>query len=100
MPFVSCSVSDCVYNCEHACGLRDLSVSGVNASRSSSTCCSSFRDQGCCEDPRPDDLSAVDCTAETCRHNKYGKCEAGAIDIGCPGAHCSDETECDTFRKK
>ena len=99
MPFVSCNANGCIYNCDRQCGLDDLRVSGEEAMRSGGTCCDSFRADGCCEDPHPDEFSSVACSAGHCRHNHDGMCEAGSIDISGKTARCSDQTACASFCK-
>ena len=97
MPFVSCSAAGCIYNCSRQCGLTALRVSGEKARRAAATCCTSFCGDGDPAALRPDEFSAVSCSAETCRHNVSGRCEAGCIDVRGQRAVCAEQTECASF---
>ena len=48
-------------------------------------------------------MNRINCTAKECVYNNDCKCDAEEIAVhncNCKEAHCCEQTECATFRKK
>lgn len=101
MTQLDCNVTSCLYNKDHLCSKGDITIGGSNATRSSHTCCESFRQKG------TNTLNStghagttvdIECEAIRCIHNDDCKCAASHIGIGGGGSACRTvETECADF---
>ena len=105
MPAISCEVKKCFYNKDGGCRLEGIKVDGENAVIASETMCESYTDAKqagtadcACESCACDDAE-IECSAEKCRHNEHGYCEASSINIGCSSSCCAAETKCETFEE-
>ena len=102
MTRISCEVKKCAYNTDGGCRLEQIKVGNEHARMTEETKCESYTPgeksavNGCCSNDACD-ISSVKCSAECCRYNDDGKCEAKKIEIcTCHSGKCG-ETECSTF---
>ncbi len=105
MATITCEVKRCCYNKNGGCRLEGVKVEGDGALVSSETMCASFSDceNSCtnsCEcEPCACDNAEIECSAENCRYNDDGVCDADEIKVGCGTSHCASETRCETFEE-
>ncbi len=104
MTRISCEVKKCMYNTDGGCKLSAIEVGTHGARMTDETKCESFapgKDSaanacGCSKDAC--DISEISCSAEHCKYNDDGVCEAKKIEIcTCHSGNCG-ETECSTFK--
>ena len=104
MTRISCDVTKCEYNTDGGCKLHKIEVGTQSARMSDETRCESYvpsgsgakNSCGCRQDAC--DISEIKCSAEKCKYNDDGECEAKKIEISpCKSANCG-ETECNTFK--
>jgi len=106
MPTISCEVKKCCYNTEGGCKLENVRVDGDSAVVSDETLCDSFTENkeeatnNCSCEECACDKADVECSAENCRYNSDGCCEADKIEIGHSTADCCSDTQCETFEEK
>lgn len=104
MTQLKCSAQTCMYNEDHYCCKGDVMVEGKNATDSTGTCCSSFRERTDASATNtvghPSRNIAVDCKAEKCAFNEECKCTAREISITGSHACTSTDTECASFECK
>ncbi len=106
MPTISCQVKKCCYNKDGGCRLDGVRVEGKHAVISSDTMCDSFADKcsaeatNSCEcSPCACDCAEIECSAENCKYNDDGYCDAKTITMGCGSSKCASETSCETFEE-
>ena len=104
MTRISCDVRKCVYNANGGCRLENIKVGSENARMCDETKCESYSPSdmssknacGCNDDACS--ISTIKCSAEKCKYNDDGACEAKKIEIcTCHSGKCG-ETECSTFK--
>ncbi|MBE6682429.1 MAG: DUF1540 domain-containing protein [Ruminococcaceae bacterium] len=104
MTRISCDVTKCMYNTDGGCKLHKIEVGTLSARMTDETLCESFvpsnhsvsNSCGCRNDAC--DISEIKCSAENCKYNDDGECEAKKIEISpCRTGNCG-ETECKTFK--
>ncbi len=106
MTRISCEVKKCEYNTDGGCRLSCIEVGTENARMTDETKCESYAPAGhtnkttcgcgCSNDACQ--ISEIKCSAENCKYNDDGMCEAKTIEISpCSTGNCG-ETECNTFR--
>jgi len=103
MTRISCEVKKCKYNTDGGCSLGSIEVGTEDARMTDETRCESYTPgeksamNGCgCKDAC--DISEISCSAENCKYNDDGICEAKHIEIcTCHSGTCG-ETECSTFK--
>ena len=104
MTRISCEVKKCVYNAVGGCKLDSINVGTAHARMTDETKCESYTPgeksavNGChCNDDACS-ISSINCSAENCKYNDDGVCEAKKIEIcTCKSGTCGD-TECSTFK--
>lgn len=101
MPKLKCCVETCAYNEENSCCLGEIKVLGGDPAVPSTTCCENFIEKGDLANSvlETQESLYIVCDAIQCIHNKGCKCEAECVSIVGQSAHCSDETQCNTFCK-
>lgn len=96
-----CSATNCIYNDDRYCCKGDIQVDGREATTSSATCCSSFRERkgetGRNAAMEPNRDIDIKCQACHCKYNEDCHCGADQIGIGGSNACKCQETECMTF---
>ncbi|MGL5150641.1 MAG: DUF1540 domain-containing protein [Clostridium sp.] len=103
MTHLNCSASNCTHNSNNCCCNSSISVSGANADKSKSTCCSSFQEANGAfanSAQTPNASLEISCNAENCIHNCNCTCEAGSVDISGASACNCEETKCSSFSYK
>ena len=104
MTRISCDVTKCEYNTDGGCKLHKIEVGTQNARMTDETKCESYvpanhsasNSCGCRSDAC--DISEIKCSAENCKYNDDGECEAKRIEVApCSTGNCG-ETECKTFK--
>ncbi len=104
MTRISCDVTKCEYNTDGGCKLHKIEVGTHDARMTDETRCESYTPMGssvsnscgCRNDAC--DISEIKCSAENCKYNDDGECEARTIEISpCKTGNCG-ETECNTFK--
>ncbi len=107
MPNITCEVTKCYYNKEGGCIREEITIEGESAVVSDETMCQSYADSK--EEARYNSCSCttgacnctdVECTAENCKYNNDGECDADKIEVGTSSSSCCRETECETFEEK
>ena len=95
---LGCSAINCVYNTSGECYSESIKVDGRQATTTSHTCCSTFRDQDTCGFTNSADecdcvkTSNIDCKACNCKYNENENCTAPSVKINSVNASC--ETFC------
>lgn len=104
MTRISCDVKKCEYNTEGGCKLNMINVGTTNARMTDETRCESYTPatgttkNSCRCSENACDISEIKCSAENCKFNDDGECEAKNIEISpCNTGNCG-ETECNTFK--
>ena len=106
MTKISCDVTKCEYNANGGCKLSKIEVGTPHARMTDETRCESYtpgegsssNSCGCKSDAC--NISEISCSAEKCKYNEDGVCEAKKIEIcTCHTGTCGD-TECSTFSAK
>lgn len=106
MTRISCDVKKCEYNTDGGCRLSAIEVGTEHARMTDETRCESYTPSGhtnkatcgcgCSSDACQ--ISNIKCSAENCKYNDDGECEAKTIEISpCKTGNCG-ETECNTFK--
>ena len=104
MTKISCDVTKCEYNANGGCKLSKIEVGTPHARMTDETKCESFapignsmsNSCGCKKDAC--DISNIKCSAECCKYNDDGMCEAKKVEISPCNSGNSGETECNTFK--
>ena len=102
MTRISCDVKKCMHNTEGGCSLSSIEVGTSDARVTEETRCESYSPAGnsarnSCGCNNACDISKIKCSAENCKYNGAGKCEAKNVEIStCKTGNCGD-TECNTF---
>jgi len=104
MTRISCEVTKCMYNTDGGCKLHKIEVGTEKAKMSDETMCESYVPENsgatnsCSCRSGACDIANIRCSAENCKYNDDGECEAKAIEIApCSTGNCG-ETECNTFK--
>lgn len=107
MTKILCEVEKCYYNKQGGCIRERISVDGKNACEPKETMCESYTDNkhtaaqnGCICHDNACDLSNISCSANNCKYNRNGSCNADKILVGTSTADCCNKTECETFAEK
>lgn len=87
-PVLSCSVSDCSYNCDDACRAPGVSVSDCHPA------CETFTVSPARIDPAEAHVSH--CGIADCAYNSGGTCAATGVSVTYHSAHA----DCVTYRQK
>ena len=103
MTRISCGVTKCEYNIDGGCKLTKIEVGTQKARMTDETKCESYTPSanntknscGCKNDAC--DISEIKCSAENCKYNDDGECEAKRVEISPCKSGCCGETECNTF---
>lgn len=101
MVALECNVVNCVHNEDDKCCRGSIKVEGIDATRSSLTCCDSFDKRGCgCtnECKCPDTKVEIACSASNCVYNDNKVCKATVVGIVGRSSSTVEETECATFK--
>jgi hypothetical protein len=104
MTRISCGVTKCAYNTDGGCKLNKIEVGTQHARMTDETKCESYTPDsssatnscGCRKDAC--DISEIKCSAENCKYNDDGECEAKKVEIAPCKTGCCGETECNTFK--
>lgn len=97
---LSCSATNCVYNTSRECYAGGIRVDGRQATTTSNTNCSTFKDKTICgftnsaSDCDCVRISNIDCKAHNCKYNENESCKAPSIKIN------ADDASCETFYLK
>ncbi len=103
MTRISCEVTKCAYNADGGCKLQSIEVGTERAKMTDETKCESYTPSGssftnsckCAEGAC--DISEISCSAENCKYNDNGICDAKHIEIAKSVTGRNGETECNTF---
>lgn len=101
MTVLECSVVTCVHNEDAKCCKGTIKVDGLDATRSSLTCCDSFDKRGNGvknEYSRPNPKVNIECMAVNCVYNDNKICKATVVGVVGHTAENSSQTECATFK--
>ncbi len=105
MTDLKCSVTSCASNTNSLCRLNSINVEGESAERKDETCCSSFSPESSSMtnsisfgNARPE--TEIRCSAYECQYNSDTKCSASYISVQGDHASDSEETRCETFKKR
>ncbi len=104
MTRISCEVKKCTYNVDGGCSLEAIEVGTEDARMTDETRCESYTPgdksgfNSCKCNGDACSISEISCSAENCKYNDDGVCEASKIEIcTCHSGTCG-ETECSTFK--
>ena len=103
MPSLKCDACSCTHNKDYYCCLNGIAVGGRAATKDSSTCCITFRENnGAITNYSQEPVYTMDigCEAKNCVYNH--SCTCRADDVYISGDHASNcqETQCSSFRCK
>lgn len=92
---LNCSAYNCIYNNSGACYAGRITISGLSASKSSNTYCSTFSEgKGNLTNISSNYFTTsndITCKAVHCYHNYEGTCIADSVHIN------DNHIQCDTF---
>ncbi|WP_297635416.1 DUF1540 domain-containing protein [uncultured Clostridium sp.] len=100
MTTLKCDVTDCNHNKQSCCCNNEITVGGVQAESSSETNCKNFecKSGALSNDVRDINPSLyVNCSADTCIHNKGQSCVANSIEISNNLSSYASDTQCASF---
>ena len=102
MTKILCDVKKCEYNTDGGCKLHKIEVGTQHARMTDETRCESYvpmhgMNNSCSCREGACDISNIKCSAENCKYNENGECEAKKIEISPCNSGCCGETECNTF---